>query len=417
MHKKTTLSTGLRIVTEYIPNARTAALGIWIDVGSRDETSVNNGTSHFLEHMFFKGTKSRTARDISMDLDRFGGMSNAFTSKDTTCLYATVPADKLPDLATLLADMFNGSLFDQKEVSREAQVILQEIAMVEDMPDDQAYEQFEADFWGKHSLGQTVLGNADIVAEMTHERLFEYINSQYHPENVVISCAGKVEHDAFCAILEPLFAGFTRTESPFTRKAPVVDRALPKRVVNKKLEQVHLLLGAKALHLTSERRFGLVLLNTLLGGNMSSRLFQEVREKRGLAYSISTFVESYVDCGYLGITGGVSPETVNETLDIIHGQLQSIANPENISQEEFQHTLDHAKASLFLAGENLEARMTRNARNEFYFGRDITLDEVVQAVSRVTREEIATLAQELFGGEMSGLVMGDVQEKDVVWVR
>lgn len=413
MHKKTTLDTGLRIVTESLENARTAALGIWIDVGSRDETEVNNGTSHFLEHMFFKGTKNRTARDISMELDRFGGMSNAFTSKDTTCLYATVPGSKLTDLASLLADMFNDSVFDQQEVSREAQVILQEIAMVEDMPDDQAYERFEADFWGSHSLGQTVLGQADTVAEMTTEKLFDHINSLYHPKNVVISCAGQVEHESFCENMAPLFAGFERSHPPSSRLAPKAQRPLQNRVVQKDLEQVHLLLGAKGIEITSEKRFALVILNTLLGGNMSSRLFQEVREKRGLAYSIATFIESYEDCGYIGITGGVSPDTVDETLAIIHEQLQSVSDPDQISQMEFQHTLDHAQASLFLAGENLEARMTRNGRNEFYFGRDVPLDEVADAVSRVTRNEVAHLARELFGTGLAGLVMGDV--KKVKW--
>lgn len=415
MHKKTTLDTGLRLVTEHIPNARTVAFGVWIDVGSRDETILNNGTSHFLEHMFFKGTKKRTAHQISMDLDRFGGMSNAFTSKDTTCLYATVPADKLVDLAHLMADMFNGSLFSQQEVSRESQVILQEIAMVEDMPDDQAYEQFEHDFWGDHALGQTVLGQADVVASMTTEKLFQHITSLYRPRNVVISCAGRVDHEEFCAMMEPLFADFTSGGLPCVRTAPLQERVLQKRVVHKELEQVHLLLGVKGLHLTSDKRFALVLLNTLLGGNMSSRLFQEVREKRGLAYSISSFVESYTDCGYIGVTAGVAPETVNETLAVIHDQLQSLMQPENISAEEFQYTLDHAQASLFLAGENLESRMIRNARNEFYFNRDISLDEVSRQIAKVTRFQIAELAHEFFSRNVSGLVMGDVQENDVVW--
>lgn len=415
MHKKTTLDTGLRIVTENIPNTRTAALGIWVDVGSRDETAINNGTSHFLEHMFFKGTESRTAQQISKELDCFGGMSNAFTSKDTTCLYATVPADKLIDLASLLADVFTGSVFAQQEVSREAQVILQEIAMVEDMPDDQAYEQFETDFWAGHALGQTVLGDADVVASMTSEKLFAYIDTMYHPQNVVISCAGKVDHESFCASLEPLFSGFSRSDVLFTRTAPQAKRPLLKRVVQKDLEQVHLLVGAKGINITSDKRFALVLLNTLLGGNMSSRLFQEVREKRGLAYSISTFVESYVDCGYLGITGGVSPTTVNEALEIIWTQLQAVSSVDLISDEEFRLALDYSRASLFLAGENLEARMTRNARNEFYFGRNITLDEVAESIARVTPDDIAHLARELFAGELGCLAMGDVTKDAVAW--
>lgn len=402
-------------MTEYMPTARTAALGIWIDVGSRDETALDNGTSHFLEHMFFKGTVQKNALQISMDLDRFGGMSNAFTAKDTTCLYATVPADKLTDLSCLLADMFTDSVLDQQEITRESQVILQEIAMVEDMPEDQAYEKFEQEFWGEHALAQTVLGNADVIAEMTSEKLFNHMQTLYHPENVVISCAGQVDHEQFCELMEPLFAGFKRSNAPFRRLQPAADRLLHQSVVHKELEQVHLLLGAKGIDVTSDKRFALVLLNTLLGGNMSSRLFQEVREKRGLAYSISTFVESYLDCGYLGVSAGVSPETVNETLDIIAAQIQSISSADTISDAEFQHTLDHAQASLFLAGENLEARMTRNARNEFYFGRDIPLDEVAKAVSLVTRDEVAALAKELFDPPMSGLIMGDVQAGDVDW--
>jgi predicted Zn-dependent peptidase len=415
MYNKTVLANGVRVVSEKIPGARTVSLGIWVDVGSRDEDPSASGISHFIEHMFFKGTTSRSAQQISRVLDGFGGMANAFTSKDTTCLYSTVLDSKLPELIELFADMFHHSQFAEDEVGRECQVILQEISMVEDMPEDQVHEIFEDAFWGDHSLARPVLGDPRVVEEMSGDRLRAYIAGHYDPAKVVISCAGNVDHQSLCRLLEPHWQHFSWDGTGGSRSAPDPERPLVKNVVSKDLEQVQLVMGAKGLEITAPDRFALVLLNTILGGNMSSRLFQEIREKRGLAYSISSYIESYIDCGYLGISCGVAQASVNETLAVIAEQLQRLGMAGQLSSEEMANALDYTRGSLYLAAENLESRMTRNARNELYFGRHIPLAEVVADFERVTVEDIAALAHRLLSGPLGIVVMGPVAANDVRW--
>ncbi|MBU0679799.1 MAG: insulinase family protein [Proteobacteria bacterium] len=415
MYNKTVFANGVRVVSEKIPGARTVSFGIWVDVGSRDEDQDVSGISHFVEHMFFKGTASRSAQQISRVLDSFGGMANAFTSKDTTCLYCTVLDSKLPELIELFADMFHHSQFDEDEVGRECQVILQEISMVEDIPEEQVHEIFEDSFWGEHSLARPVLGDPQVVDQMNRVRLQSYVEGHYAPGKVVISCAGNVEHHKFCQLLEPYWGGFSWGTKSQARLAPVSERVLKKNVVSKDIEQVQLVMGAKGLEITSDDRFALVLLNTILGGNMSSRLFQEIREKRGLAYSISSYIESYIDCGYVGISCGVAPASVNETLALINEQLLLAGNAEALSQEEMHNALDYTRGSLYLAAENLESRMTRNARNELYFERHIPLAEVVSSFEKVTVAEIAALAGKLFADPLAAVVMGPVAENEVRW--
>ncbi len=416
MHNKTVFANGLRVVSEKIPSARTVSLGVWVDVGSRDEEQATSGISHFVEHMFFKGTSRRSAQDISRELDSFGGMANAFTSKDTTCLYSTVLDSKLPELVDLFADMFHHSIFAEDEVRRERHVILQEISMVEDMPEDQIHEIFEESFWGDNSLARPVLGDPQVVSKMGGVTLQSYIKKHYAPAKMVISCAGNVDHDELCQLLEPLWGDFSCGSAAKDRIAPVPARVLQKKVVSKDLEQVQLVMGAKGLEITSDDRFALVLLNTILGGNMSSRLFQEVREKRGLAYSISSFIESYMDCGYVGISCGVAPASVNETLVLIAEQLQLLGTDNGLSEKEMLHALDYTRGSLYLAAENLESRMTRNARNELYFGRHIPLSEVLSLFEKVTVADIAGLAARLFAEPLGAVVMGPVAENEVNWL-
>ncbi len=415
MHNKTVFSNGLRVVSEKIPTARTVSLGIWVDVGSRDEVPATSGISHFVEHMFFKGTTGRSAHQIAKVLDSFGGMANAFTSKDTTCLYSTVLDSKMAGLVELFADMFHHSQFADDEVGRERQVILQEISMVEDIPEDQIHEVFEESFWGDHPLARPVLGDPEVVARMKGAELKSYIEKHYEPSKVVISCAGNVEHQQLCQLLEPFWGEFAWGAARPERLAPAPQRPLTKKVVSKDLEQVQLVMGAKGIEITSEDRFALVLLNTILGGNMSSRLFQEVREKRGLAYSISSFIESYIDCGYVGVSCGVAPASVNETLAVIGEQLHLLGNEATLSPDEMNHALDYTRGSLYLAAENLESRMTRNARNELYFGRHIPLAEVVNRFEQVTSAEVAALAASLFAEPLCAVAMGPVAANEVVW--
>ncbi len=416
MFNKSVFANGVRVVSERIPNARTVSLGIWVDVGSRDEVQASSGISHFLEHMFFKGTTTLTAQQIARELDSFGGMANAFTSKDTTCLYSTVLDSKLPDLIALFSDMFHHSQFVDDEIGRERQVILQEISMVEDIPEDQIHEIFEASFWGDNSLSRPVLGDQQVVGQMRGSQLHSYIQGLYAPTKIVISCAGNVDHQELCQLLEPLWADFSWGSEGHDRLAPVAQRDLVQKVVSKELEQVQLVMGAKGLEITSEDRYALVLLNTILGGNMSSRLFQEVREKRGLAYSISSFIESYVDCGYVGVSCGIAPASINQTLAVIGEQFRLLGKEEKLSREEMGHALDYTRGSLYLAAENLESRMTRNARNELYFGRQIPLAEVVSQFEKVTVTDVAVLARRIFAEPLCAVALGPVQEDEVNWV-
>lgn len=414
--QKTTFANGVRVISESLPHHHTTSLGIWIDVGSRDEDASNNGISHFLEHMFFKGTRHHSARQLATRLDALGGMANAFTAKDTTCLYATVLDKQLAELINLLGEMLCHSIFSPEEISREQQVILQEIAMAEDTPEDVAAELFEQAFWGDHPLRQSILGPSTNIENMDQDRLTAYLDQQYHGTRILISGAGKIDHEQLCAQLFPYFGEKIVCGPGSPRLSPRPQRPTTPQVVHKSLEQVQLILGVESLPATAANRLQLVLLNILLGGNMSSRLFQQVREKRGLAYSISSFMEAYNDCGLFGISSAVAPDKVNETLAVICQELHRCGDEGSYSSEEFQRTLDYAKASLYLAAENPEARMTRNARNELYFGRNIGLAEVTAGLQAVTHQQVAQLAQELFQQQpLHATLLGPISPTEVAW--
>ncbi|MEN8140135.1 MAG: pitrilysin family protein [Thermodesulfobacteriota bacterium] len=415
MYKKTTLANGVRLVTETVPHVHTASLGIWIDVGSRDEDSSVNGAAHFLEHMFFKGTRKRTAQELAIDLDRLGGTANAFTAKDTTCIYATVLHTQLPELTAIFGEMLRDSLFDRDEIARERQVIMQEMALAEDTPEDLAGELFEASFWGEHPLARPILGDPAVVAHMDRGQLREFLATNYQAPRLLVSAAGQVDHEALCKQLKPLLSHGLAPGGPDQRRPPKVGRKLRRQVVTRPLEQAQIILGVEGINVRQDERFALVLLNTILGGNMSSRLFSEVREKRGLAYSIATFNESYTDCGLFGVSAGVSPPAVSETLAVIAGELARCGQAVSYSKEEFGRALAYAKASLYLSAENLEARMSRNARNEFYFNRPVPLDEVVTALEAVTVDEVAALGARLFARPYHATVLGPIAEVEVKW--
>jgi predicted Zn-dependent peptidase len=414
MHNKTVLENGVRIISEHVPHCRTAAVGIWVDVGSRDEHDLNNGCGHFLEHMLFKGTARRSPQQIARELDVLGGLSNAFTSRENTCYYATVLDSHLPRVADLLTDMFCHSLFEEEEVFRERQVILQEINMVEDMPDDQIHDLFCFQLWGHHPLGKTVLGSREVVATMDSQKLLEHVQNYYTPERILIGAAGNIEHEAFVSLWEKAFAELRQKGNrQVSRKPPTVLKAT-RKVYSKPLEQVHAVLGTYGLSNLDEERFILILLNIIWGGNMSSRLFQEIRERRGLAYSVYSFVDSYFDSGYLGIYLGVDRETVNEAFDVIREQVD-ILKEDPVLEEELRDAKDYAKGGLFLSAENMEARMTRNARNEFCFGRYVSVEEVVRAIDAVSAEDIRRLARKLFNCDFSVAVLGPIRQSEINW--
>lgn len=414
MYQKSVLDNSVRVVTERIPHSRTVAVGIWADVGSRDEHDLNNGCAHFVEHMLFKGTNTRSARDIAMELDVLGGMSNAFTSRETTCLYSTVLDNHLERIVELFADLFQHSVFAQEEVERERQVILQEINMVEDTPDDQIHDHFSSLLWGRHPLGNTILGSREVVAAMDSQKLLDYASRYYVPEKILIAAAGNIEHDQFSALCGKRFSGLKGKAGNNGSRAEPSMRPVARKLFTKPLEQVHMILGTYGLPVTSKDRYKLILLNILLGGNMSSRLFQEIREKRGLAYSIYSYIDSYVDSGYLGIYMGVDQESVNEALPLIGREVRRLKE-DRVSEVEMANARDFAKSSLFLAAENMEARMTRLARNELCFDRYISFDEVAAAIDKITSKDLIDLADQIFSRELSSAVLGPLEPKDIDW--
>ncbi len=409
MYQKTVLDNSVRIVTETLPS-RTVSVGVWINTGSRDEDEFNNGCAHFVEHMLFKGTKNRTAQQISRELDMLGGMSNAFTSTEHTCLYATVLDSHLEKAVELLTDLFLNSIFSPEEIESERQVILQEIAMVEDTPDDKVHEIFSSLIWPDHPLGYTVLGSSAVVAGITAEVLQEYVRKHYLPERIMIVAAGNVEHESFVDLWRDRFAAIQFSASPQQRSTP--DIAPPSnKVVHKPLEQVHLVIGGRGLPIISEDRYELLLLNIILGGNMSSRLYQEIREKRGLAYSVYSYLVSYSDSGYTGIYLGVDPQSLVEAIELVKKELDQLVST-SVTEEELSRAVDYARVGMYLSSENMEARMTRLGRNELFFNRDIPIDEVAARLVAVNPDALSVVADDVFkGGSYRLSVVGPVDEE------
>ena len=412
MYQKTVLHNGISLITERSA-ARTVSFGVWIDVGSRDEDQVGSGSAHFVEHMLFKGTASRDAVTIARELDRLGGQANAFTSKEHTCLYGTVLDAQLPQLVALLSDLFLFSLYPEHEIERERLVILQEIGMALDTPEDLIHDLFAGVLWDGHPLGRPVLGQPEAISTMDRERLQKFTRRGYVPERVLIAAAGNVDHDALLAMLSAmgsLALPSTPLDAALSRSTPI---PLPARtlVYPKRLEQAHVLLGAYGPAANSESRYALALLSTILGGNMSSRLFQEVREKRGLAYSIYSFVDGMSDSGAVGIYAGVGHESVNEVMELIAAVIADLCAG-GITEAELSGAQDFARAGIYLAEESMEARMMRLAKNELTLGRYIPIGEVEAALSRVGVDELTKLAGAVLAKPMSGVVLGPVRTED-----
>ncbi len=412
--RKTLLDNGVRIITEREPS-RLVSLGIWVEVGSRDEDDGNNGSAHFAEHMLFKGTRRRDAQQIAREFDILGGMSNAFTSNEHTCYYATVLDSRLAGAIDLLADIFFNSLFSQTEIELERQVILQEIAMVEDTPDDRVHELFSGRFWQGHPLANTVLGRPEVVAEMAGKRLRDYVRRKYQPGRIIIAAAGNVEHESFVELWRPWLDKLIAPKRIMPRWQPPPAAGPGSLIVVKRpLEQEHLVLGCAGLAGDSADRYALLLLNTILGGNMSSRLFQEIREKRGLAYSVYSYLVSHSDCGYAGVYLGVDPGSLPEVLGLVRHELRRL-HQEAVTKAELADAVDYVRAGMYLAAENMESRMTRLARNEYSFGRSISMEEVAADLEKVSPEDLLALAGRIFGtGPLTMAAIGPVSEKKLL---
>jgi predicted Zn-dependent peptidase len=410
-YRKTEQKNCVRIVTEKLEHFRSVSLGIWVGAGSRDEDERLNGISHFIEHMIFKGTRGRSSLQIAAGLDAIGGFSNAFTGREDTCFHSRVLDKHFPILADILSDIFLNSVFDPEEIDRERQVILQEISMVEDSPEEHVHDLFNNLFWINHPLGMSILGSGKTITAINRDSMLDHMRRYYTPDRVIIAAAGNIDHDIVTNFFTPLFESLEPREKEFQTNIPHINSGIS--CFYKKLEQVHILLGGRAPQLASESRFAGAILNTILGGNMSSRLFQAIREKRGLAYSVYSFLSSFNDTGLLGICVGTDPQKVNDVLKVIKNEIEKIGNGE-ISEEELRAAKEHLTGSIFLGAENLDARMIRLAKNEYIFGRYIEYDEVVERLEGVTIDEVVACLREAFlSGNVSMATLGPVREKEL----
>lgn len=411
MLEKSTLDNGIRVVTERMPGLHSVSVGFWVQNGSRHEDASLNGISHFIEHMLFKGTTSRSSLQIAKEIDSVGGVLNAFTDREFSCYYAKVLGDKLPQAISLLSDLVLNSTFDKKEVEKERRVILQEISMVEDTPDDQVHDLFSESIWHSHPLGRPVLGKVGTVGRITREDLLGMLQSRYLGHNILIVAAGNLQHQYIVDRIEQAFsavaAGTPDTLCTLPDYRPGV------RVMAKDLEQTHFCLGCKALPQNHDDRFVLHLLNCILGGSMSSRLFQEVREERGLAYSIYSYLSAHSDAGSLIVYGGTRPDKLTETIRLVLEQF-SLLKKGYIGSEELHMAREQMKGTLLLSLESSDNRMTRLARNEIFLGRQPDIDEIIAEIDRVTVESLQRVAAQLLADDSLNLqVIGPTNPSQV----
>lgn len=411
MYRKDTLSNGIRVVSETLPKSRSVSIGVWVKVGSRHEPPELGGVSHFIEHLFFKGTEKRTAKDIAIGMDSIGGEMNAFTSQETTTYYVKVVDEHLPIAIDLLSDILIGSRFDPIEMEKERKVILEEIKGVEDTPDDYIHELFTGTVWPDNSLGRPILGTKDTIRGLKHEDIISYIGSYYSPKEIVISVAGNFEHALLIDLLNTSFGTLSRTGIPKKEVTPAFAQDVV--VKKKQLEQVQLCIGCKGLNYTHEDRFVISALNTVLGNSMSSRLFQEVREQNALAYSIYSYVLSYRDTGLLTIYAGTDPSNVLEVVRLVMKEVRKIKE-EGITDAEERRVKNQIKGSLVLSLESSNSHMSRLARQEIYFGKYLSMDDIIRGVEKVTKEQVQRLAQQIFSRDnISMTVLGPLTKADL----
>ncbi|OPY87386.1 MAG: Protease 3 precursor [Syntrophaceae bacterium PtaU1.Bin231] len=411
MYRKTVLDNGVRILSERIPHVRSISIGAWVRSGSRYETPETNGMAHFIEHMLFKGTQSRTAFEIASLIDSVGGLMNAVTGKEWTSFYLKIPDHHLALSIDLLSDIFNRSLFDEEEIRKEKMVVLQEIRMLEDSPGENIHDLFEGHFWAGHSLGRPVLGKAESVENFLRDAILRFFGDRYGGDGLIITAAGCLDHDPLVALLADSFAGRGGEAKDTPCGEPCPQRTIA--VWEKDLEQVHLVLGSVAPSSVNPRRFPGFVLNAALGGNMSSVLFQEIREKRGLAYSIYSYLNSYADTGLIGVYAGVDKADFAEVVELVLAAFRRMAG-EHLPEEELARAKESLKGNYLLSMESTDNRMSRLARNEIHFGRPVPVEEVIAQIEAVSAEDVRRLAEEMFDARLLSLaVTGPISEGDV----
>jgi len=405
------LDNGLRIVTERMSQVRSISIGVWLTRGSRHETAERGGIAHFVEHMLFKGTATRSAEDIAQAIDSIGGQLDAFTAKEYASYYIKVLDEHLPLALDILSDIVLNPRFSPADIEREKKVVVEEIKMVEDTPDDLVHEIFTQGFWENHPLGRPILGTRETVESFNAHLLRDYFSKAYTPRNLIVSAVGNLEHERVRNLVNEKFGALASVGEPLGEEAPSV---VPKVLIrNKELEQSHLCLGASSYPQNHEDRYASYLLNTILGGAMSSRLFQNVREKRGLAYAVFSGLSAYRDAGSFTVYAGCSNEAVGEVVDLVVEELKAVKqNP--VTEAELQRGKDHLKGSLMLSLENTASRMSHLARQEIYFDRQVGLDETLEGINQVSASDVQRVAVDLFeAGSLSATVLGNVNGLEI----
>lgn len=408
MIRTTTLSNGARIVTEVVDQVYSASLGFYVDIGSEHETEQNNGVSHFLEHILFKGTETRTAQQIAQEIEDVGGSLGAATGKENTCFYGRVMGEHLPVAIDLLQDMLLNSRFTDDDLEVERQVILEEIKMYEDDPEDFAHETLIANIWPGHPLSRPITGTHETVCGITREMLQAHVDNYYRPENMVVSIAGKFDEDAAVASLTDALSAISPGKPKPVHGVPTLNPF--SLIADRDIEQAHISIATTGTDVHDDRRYVIAVLDLCLGGNMSSRLFQEVREKRGLVYSINTFREAHRNTGLFGIYAGASPRHVEQVLELVSKELKRTKR-DGFTPQEIDRAKVQMKSELLLGLESMRGRSARNAYSELFFDRQLTVEEICSDIDKVTGQQVTALANQfLFDGNIAAVVVGPASE-------
>jgi len=412
--RRSVLPSGVRILSEQVPGARSATIGYWVAVGSRDETPTTYGSTHFLEHLLFKGTLTRSALDIAVSFDSVGGEHNALTAKEYTCYYAKIQDRDLPMAIDVIADMLTSSVLEAEEFDNERGVILEELAMADDDPSDVTSERFFEAVFGDHPLGRPIGGNPETITAVTRDAVWNHYRANYRAQDVVITVAGALDHDLLVA---EVTAALKRAEwnldahaAPVGRRSAddsLVERGSPLVVVQRPIEQTNIILGMPGLAAADPRRATLTVLNSIFGGGMSSRLFQEIREKRGLAYSVYSFAPSYSDAGLFGIYAGCSPSKTSQVAELMVSELARLAKG-GVTAEEMRRASGQLSGASALALEDSDTRMSRLGRSEITLGEFLDLDESLRRIALVTADDVRELAEELVARPLSISAVGSV---------
>ena len=396
--KRSVHASGLRIVTEEVPSVRSAAVGIWVNVGSRDEAPATAGASHFLEHLLFKGTTTRTALEISSSIESVGGEMNAFTSKEYTCFYARVIDTDLPMAIDVVSDLITSSIVTALDVDAERKVVLEEIAMRDDDPSDLVHDLFSDTYYGDTPVGRPILGTVKSISEMSRNTVYNYYKKKYLPQDLVVAVAGNIKHKRVVAMVEQALSRDNFLDglgAPVLRPNTPIKNSKQKSVglLYKKSEQAHMFYGMEGVSRADERRFAMGVLSAALGGGMSSRLFQEIREKRGLAYSVYSYAQQFAGTGVLGFYAGCNPTKAIEVIEIIRDVLSDVAD-NGMSHEEIERAKGAVRGSLVLSQEDSGSRMSRIGKNEIVYGQVMDFDDILKAISRVSASDIREIASE-----------------------